>query len=150
LFCVRTGLYISQDDIPRSYRRENLISYKLSQIVFFSLCVSADMCLNKPVTTVFEYWLPREHRISERRIVGPSPQKSLFLRKDRSSSQPNTSLYIYIAELRCPFIFHLPSRWLSRRFDEDGSPAIAAEPVIIKEFAAQRGHSLQGWKLVMD
>jgi hypothetical protein len=41
-----------------------------------------------------------------------------------------------------PFIFHLPTRRLFRRFDEEGSFANAAEPIIIKELAAQEIYSL--------
>jgi hypothetical protein len=51
----------------------------LPQVLFFRLCVTVDMCLNKPVTKEFPYLLLREHRIAERRLVQPLAQKCIFL-----------------------------------------------------------------------
>jgi hypothetical protein len=61
------------------YGRTTKETHTLAQAVFFSLYVTVDMCLNKPVIKEFQYWLLHEHQITERRLVEPLLQKCLFL-----------------------------------------------------------------------
>jgi hypothetical protein len=64
-------------------------------------------------------------------------------RKATPAGGCNHGFSVYTRELCYRFIFYLPSRWLLRRFDEGGSFARAAEPIIIKELATQKVYSLQ-------
>jgi hypothetical protein len=60
----------------RKYRKGKTHFHKFC---FFSLCVTVDMCLNKPVTREFPYLLLGEHRITDSRHAEPLPQKRLSL-----------------------------------------------------------------------